>query len=84
MSQISFDLAIEEEKGVIIPQTIISPLESTKTLNSKEFNEEREVFRRYVLAIQSYHKCSFVEARDMLIKARDEQERIMLDTDYFF
>lgn len=79
----TFDIEPEKE-GVIIPKTVVSPLESNKTLNSKEFEREREIFRKYVLAIQSYHKCSFFEAREMLIKARDNQEPIMLDFEYFF
>lgn len=83
MSQLSF-FDNEEGEGVLIPDDVISPLESKERLNSEGFNQERDTFVRYVKAIQSYHKCSFFEAREMLLEARNEQKRIMLDFSYFF
>lgn len=86
MEQLSFFEKKEEKEyeGILISKDVVSPLESKEKLNSLEFNIERRTWNQYVLAIQSYHDCSYFEAREMLFSARDNQERIMIDFDVFF
>lgn len=79
-----FNNGEKEFKGVLIPEKVVSPLESKEKLNSLEFNIERDTWNKYISSIKSYHGCSYFEAREMLIKARDRQEKIMIDFDFFF
>lgn len=85
MTQLSFaDVFEKEEKGVLIPEDIVTPLESKEKTNSEAFNRERDTFVKYVEAIASHHGLSFVKAREVFLEHRDEQKPIELDTDFFF
>lgn len=87
MKQISiFDDTPDNElnNGVLISKEVVSPLESKERLNSLEFKKEQRTWSKHLNAIASYHNCSIFKAREMLIKARDNQKKIMLDFDILF
>lgn len=62
----------------VIPKEIISPLESNKKVNSKEFRVQQERFSKYVWAIQREHQCSWFEARELFFTHRKSQDPIKL------
>ncbi|RKJ31444.1 hypothetical protein D7X33_40385 [Butyricicoccus sp. 1XD8-22] len=74
----------EIQEGIIISKSILSPLESTKSVNSKEFREQQLTFSKYVNAIQAYHNCTFFEARDLFFEHRDNQKPIFVNFDCIF
>lgn len=76
MSQMS--LFADDSQVVIIPGDLVSPLESKSGLKSKKFRKEQKRWAEFVRAIQGYHKCSWFEARELLIKHRDEQTPIKI------
>jgi len=83
--QLTLDIESQfKTEGVLIPKDIVSPSESKKKMNSEEFNLERANYLQFVEAIQSYHDCSFLKARELFFEHRDKGEPIHLDTDYFF
>ncbi len=66
-------LSLFDQNREVIPQHVVSPLESTKNKNSKAFKEEKEVWRRYVTAVQQSYNCSWFQARRMVMDHRDTQ-----------
>lgn len=85
MNQISlFDGEAESTEGILISPEVVSPLESKEKLNSLAFKQEQRVWSKYLKAIASYHGCSVFKARELLIEARDNQTRILVDFDKLF
>jgi hypothetical protein len=77
MSQLSlFDAG--ELAEVIVPKDVISPLECSKGVKTVAFRKVQDRWHEYVKSIQDTKKCSFFEARDLLIKHRDEQVPIKI------
>lgn len=70
------DMEMEE---VTIPKDVVSPIESKRRIGSKQFELERERFIGYVKAIQDYHKCSWIVARELFFKHRDNQQPIFME-----
>lgn len=68
-----------EKEAVMIPVDVISPIESNKSLNSKEFKKLQERWRLYVQAVQDSFSCSWFKAREILLEHRDQQIPISLD-----
>lgn len=69
------------KEGIIIPKSLLSPLESTKNVNSKEFRTQQLLYSTYVNAIQRYNKCTFFKARELFFEHRDTQKPICMDFD---
>lgn len=76
MDQLSLFEESELQEKIIIPKSILSPLESTRKVNSKGFREQQIEYSKYVNAIQKYHKCTFFEAREMFFRHRDNEKSI--------
>ncbi|MGJ9460089.1 hypothetical protein [Oceanobacillus sp. CF4.6] len=76
MSQLS--LFEVEASEVIIPDDVVSPLESNKSTKSKEFKKQQERWSRYVKAVQDSFNCSWFEASKLLISHRDKRESIRI------
>lgn len=75
MSQMSlFDS--DQHSEVIIPEDVISPLESNKSVKSKEFKKQQQRWSDYVKTIQDSYGCSWFEARKLLMQHRDNQSPI--------
>jgi len=70
----------EEVMEIIIPRDVLSPLESNKSVKSKAFREVQSQWANYVKAVQNHHKCSWFEARKLVIDHRDKQEPIEIGT----
>lgn len=75
---------LKKNKGIIIPKEIVSPIESESSINSDEYKLEFFYYKKFLLAIQSRHNCTFLEARDLFFKHRDEGVPIEVDESYFF
>lgn len=74
MNQLS--LFEDDYQEISISKDVISPLESNNGVKTKEFKKQQERWSEYVQSIQDYHHCSWFEARNLLIKHRDNQEVI--------
>lgn len=66
---------------VMVPPEIISPLESSKGVKTKAFKDQQRQWSSYVRRIQEFHKCSWMEARSLLIEYRDQQKPIKMIVD---
>jgi len=67
-----------ETSETIIPDDVISPLETNKSVKSKEFKKVQERWSKYVKSVQSTFNCSWFEARKILIEHRDKQDPISI------
>lgn len=67
-----------EKTAVVIPKDVISPLESNKSVKSKEFKKLQKRWREWVMAVQTEHKCSWFEARKILLEYRESQKPIAI------
>ncbi|MFA1820571.1 hypothetical protein ACDX78_10370 [Virgibacillus oceani] len=69
---------------IVIPENVLSPLENTAGLKTKKFREDQQRWRKYVKAVEEYHRCSFFEARELVFKHRKSQEpiRVLSDLEY--
>ncbi|MEF2293115.1 hypothetical protein V2W34_14030 [Virgibacillus dokdonensis] len=67
-----------ESKAVVIPEDVISPLESSKSVKSKEFKKQQMRWREWVMAVQATHNCSWFEARKLLLVHRKSQTPIVI------
>lgn len=76
MSQLS--LFNDEYSETLIPENVISPLECTKSVKSVAFRKGQERWRKYVKAIQDANNCSWFEARELLVKHRNNQMPIRI------
>lgn len=76
-----FDQPKENDEfiNVIITEQLLAPFEVKEKLNSKEFDKERSIWKEHILAVQEAYKCTFVKAREMLIKSRDEKNVIKIN-----
>ncbi|MCA1009855.1 hypothetical protein [Halobacillus halophilus] len=54
-----------------IPETVLSPIECDKKLNTQDFAANQKLFSEYVKLIQRQHTCSWFEARQLFFKLRD-------------
>ncbi|WP_121615243.1 hypothetical protein [Virgibacillus halodenitrificans] len=63
---------------MIIPVDVVSPLESNKSIKSKEFKKQQQRWSEYVTSIQVSEGCSWFEARKLLISHRDDQKPIKI------
>ncbi|NBJ68886.1 MULTISPECIES: hypothetical protein [Clostridia] len=68
----------KENKAVVIPEDVISPLESSKSVKSKEFKKQQMRWREWVMAVQATHNCSWFEARKLLLEHRNSQRSIAI------
>jgi len=61
---------------MLIPKTLLSPLEMKGDVKSEKFRRNQLKYSRMVREIQNHHKCSFFEARDMFFEYRDNRKPI--------
>lgn len=62
----------------IIPEDVISPVETNKGSKTAEFREIQRRWHKYTEAIQKTYGCPWLEARKLLIEHRDSQKPIKL------
>ena len=75
---------LKKNKGITIPKKIVSPIESESSINSDEYKLEFFYYKKFLLAIQSHHGCTFLVAREMFFEHRDKGIPIEVDESYFF
>ncbi|MFS0749540.1 hypothetical protein [Oceanobacillus sp. 1P07AA] len=72
------DVEKPQTEMVIISKELLSPLECNKSMKSKAFKDVQQEWSKQVKAIQDFYKCSWFEAREMLIQHRDDEKPIEL------
>ncbi|WP_313429626.1 hypothetical protein [Siminovitchia terrae] len=83
-----FDFLSEESEqeapaGIVItiPEDVISPLECTKGLKTKEFRNVQLRWKKYVDALHGHDGGSWLAAREKLIRHRDNKEPLIVAWD---
>ncbi|HBZ09144.1 MAG TPA: hypothetical protein DEO65_04540 [Bacillus bacterium] len=83
-----FDFLSEDHENVppigieiIIPHDVISPLECTKGVKTKEFRIVQKRWKNYVDALNEQEGGSWLEAREKLIRHRDNKEPLLVAWD---
>ncbi len=83
-----FDFLSEEDEqkastGIVItiPEDVISPLECTKGVKTKEFRNVQLRWKKYVDALHEQDGGSWLAAREKLIRHRDNKEPLLLAWD---
>lgn len=83
-----FDFLSEEDEqeaptGIVItiPEDVISPLECTKGLKTKEFRNVQLRWKKYVDALHEHDGGSWLAAREKLIRHRDNKEPLIVAWD---
>ncbi|RDY70306.1 hypothetical protein DXT76_13615 [Halobacillus trueperi] len=61
-----------KEVEIEVPQTVKSPLECNKKLNSQAFVANQRLFAEYVKTIQRQNGCTWFEARKKFFEIRDQ------------
>ncbi|GIN97852.1 hypothetical protein J6TS1_37220 [Siminovitchia terrae] len=83
-----FDFLSEESEQetltgieIIVPEEVISPLECTKGLKTKEFRNVQLRWKKYVDALHEHDGGSWLAAREKLIRHRDNNEPLRVAWD---
>ncbi|GIN89871.1 hypothetical protein J22TS1_09220 [Siminovitchia terrae] len=80
-------LSVENEQKaptgieIIIPEDVISPLECTKGVKTKEFRNVQRWWKHYVDALYEQEGGSWIEVREKLIWHRDNKESLLVAWD---
>lgn len=61
-----------DDHPIEIPESVLSPIECNKKLDSKTFVANQKLFAEYVKMIQRQYGCSWFEARDKFFEIRDK------------
>ncbi|GGB41507.1 hypothetical protein GCM10011409_18790 [Lentibacillus populi] len=72
MDQLSLFSELDSTE-MVIPADVISPLESNKSVKSRDFKKQQRRWSKYVKSVQDSHHCSWFDARKLLIEHRDNQ-----------
>ncbi|QAS52397.1 hypothetical protein [Halobacillus litoralis] len=65
-------MALFEPVEIEVPQSVKSPLECNKKVNSQAFVANQRLFAEYMKVIQRQHGCSWFEARKIFFEIRDK------------
>ncbi|QAS52827.1 hypothetical protein [Halobacillus litoralis] len=65
-------MALFESVEIEVPQSVKSPLECNKKMNSQAFVADQRLFAEYVKMIQRQQGCSWFEARKKFFEIRDK------------
>lgn len=83
-----FDFLSEENEQeaptgieIIVPEDIISPLECTKGVKTKEYGNVQLRWKKYVDSLYEQEGGSWLEAREKLIRHRDNNEPLIVAWD---